>query len=194
MIKISKSANFNNTPWLPLYSKTQYVGNPIPLSCTAIEIHPKFAPNNSQPLSQTSTTFGKFNDSFTTIISPPPSLLVLLAEPFLKPQQFNCILWMTTKAQNNIKIMPYSPMPLKIGQVGNLQNIICDLSEVLAEYTKKIKRPSNNSLNKNWRHWSYSSNIKTFPKRRPQQNWSVLKLYVPILKTCLLYTSDAADE
>ena len=40
MIKISKSANFNNTPWLPLYSKTQYVGNPIPLSCTAIEIHP----------------------------------------------------------------------------------------------------------------------------------------------------------
>ena len=105
----------------------------------------------------------------------PPSFFVLLAEPFLKPQQFHCILWTTTKAQNNIRIMPYSPMPLKVAQVGNLENIICDLNEVLAEYTK-MKRPPDNSLNKNWRYWSYSSSLKTFPERRRQQNWSVLKL------------------
>ena len=140
-----------------------------------------FAPNNSQTLSQTATIFGKFNVSFTIIVFPP-SFCVLLAEPFLKPQQFDCILWTTTKAQNNIQIMPYSPMPLKVAQVGNLDNIICDLNEVLAEYTK-IKRPSNSSLNKNWRYWSCSSNLKTCPERRPQENWSVLKLYVPILKT-----------
>jgi len=29
MITASKSPNFHNQPWLPMYSKTQYIGNPF---------------------------------------------------------------------------------------------------------------------------------------------------------------------
>ena len=130
MITTSKSPNFDNQAWLPMYSKTQYTVNPFLYPAMQSKSIQLFSVNNSQTLSQTSTILGKINVSFTIIISPPSFVCFLLAEPLLKPQQFNCILWTTTNAQNNILIMPYSPMPLKVAQVGNLENIICDLNEV----------------------------------------------------------------
>ena len=54
-----------------------------------------------------------------SLTSSPP--LFLLAEPLLKPEQFNRILWTKTKGENNIQILPNSPMPLKVAQVGNLE-------------------------------------------------------------------------
>ena len=39
------------------------------------------------------------------------------------------------------KSLPYSPMPLKVAQVGNLENIICDLNEV----TRRIHQNNTSS-------------------------------------------------
>ena len=149
MITISKSPNFNNMPWLPLYSKTQDFGNPIRLSSNRNlskyflriilkRFHKLLSSENLMYLSPS--------------LSPPP--FFLLAAPLLKPQQFNCILWTTTKAQNNIKIMPHSSMPLKVAEVGNLENIICDLNEV----TRRMHQN------------------KTSSEQQPQQKLAVLKL------------------
>ena len=98
----SKNPNFHNQPWLPMYSKVKYNGNPFLYPVMQSESIQLFPLDNSQTRSQTSTIFGKFNVSFTIINFLPP--LLLLAEPFFKPQQFNCILWTRTKAQNNTQI------------------------------------------------------------------------------------------
>ena len=50
--------------------------------------------------------------------------------------------------------MPYSPMPLEVAQVGNLENITCDLNEV----TRLIHQN------------------KTSSEQQPQQKLAVLKL------------------
>ena len=98
MITTSKSPKFNNQAWLPMYSKTQYTGNPFLYPAMQSKSIQLFAPNNSQTLSEISTIFGKINVSFTIIISLRPSYC------WLKPQQFNCIFWTRTKAQNNTQI------------------------------------------------------------------------------------------
>ena len=76
----SKNPNFHNQPWLPMYSKTQYNGNPFLYPTMQSKSIQLFPPNNSQTRSQTSTIFGKFNVSFTIINFLPP--LLFLAEPF----------------------------------------------------------------------------------------------------------------
>ena len=80
MITTSKSLNVNNQAWLPMYSKTQYTGNPLPYPAMQSKPIQLFPLNNSQTRSQTSTIFGKFNVSFTIINFLPP--LLFLAEPF----------------------------------------------------------------------------------------------------------------
>ena len=135
-----------------MHSKTHYTGTPFLYPAMQSKSIQLISPNNSQTLSQSSNIFEKI--SFTIIIFPPPFFFLLLAEPLLKPQQFNCILWTTSNAQNNIQIMPYSPLPLKVAQVGNLENIICDLNEV----TRRIHQN------------------KTSSEQQPQQKLAVLKL------------------
>ena len=176
MITTSKSPSFNNQAWLSMYSKTQYTGNPFLYPAMQSKSIQLFPSNNSQSRSQTSTIFVKLM-SLLLSLSPPSPLFV--SWTILKPEQFNCILSTRTKAQNNTQILPYSPMPLKVAQVGNLENIICDLNEVTRRI-HQIRLPPNNSLNKNWPYWSYCSKLKTLPERQPQQNWTVLKLYIPI--------------
>ena len=73
MITTCKSPNFNSSPWLPMYSKTQYTGNPFLYPAMQSKPIQLFPPNNSQTRSQTSSIFGKFIVSFTIIIFPPPS-------------------------------------------------------------------------------------------------------------------------
>ena len=137
MITTWKNPNFNNQAWLPMYSKTQYTGNPFLYPAMQSKSIQLFSPSHSQTRSQTSTIFLNkliLSISFTISISPPPlffllsSFLFFLAAPLLKPQEFNRTLWTTINAQNNIQTMPYSPTPLKVAQVGNLENIICDLN------------------------------------------------------------------
>ena len=71
-ITTSKSLNLNNPPWLPIHSKTQYVGNPflyLIMQSRPIRLLP---PNSSETRSQTSTIFGNILFSFTIIIFLPP--------------------------------------------------------------------------------------------------------------------------
>ena len=74
MITASQSPNLNNQRCLPMYSKTQYTGNPFLYPAMPSKSIPFFPPNDSQTRLQTSTIIGKHNVSFTIINAPPPSV------------------------------------------------------------------------------------------------------------------------
>ena len=119
----SKNPNFHNQPWLPMYSKTQYNGNPFLYPTMQSKSIQLFPPNNSQTRSQTSTIFGKFNVSFTIINFFPPLIIGWTNSSTVFSER-------GPRRKIIPKSLPYSPMPLKVAQVGNLENIICDLNEV----------------------------------------------------------------
>ena len=151
MITASKSPNFHNQPWLPCIRKRsisethssilQWNRNPSDYFLRIIlnRVH-KLEPSSEKLM------------SLSVSLSPPSPLFV--SWTILKPEQFNCILWTRTKAQNNTQILPYSPMPLKVAQVGYLENIICDLNRVTR-----------------WIHQN-----KTSSEQKPQQKLALLKL------------------
>ena len=126
----SKKPNFHNQPWFPMYSKMKYNGNPFLYPVMQSESIQLFPLNNSQTRSQTSTIFEKFNVSFTIINFFPPLIIGWTIFFFFK--QFNCRLFSQRGRRRKIipKSLPCSPMPLQVAQVGNLENIICDLNEV----------------------------------------------------------------
>ena len=144
MITASKSPNFHNQPWLPCIRKR-----------SISETHSSILQWNRNPsdyflriilnrVHKLQSSSGKLK-YLSLSLSPPSPLFV--GWTILKPEQFNCIIWTRTKAQNNTHILPYSPMPLKVAQVGNLEKIICNLNEVTCRI-HQIRLPPNNSLNK----------------------------------------------
>ena len=110
---------------------------PIPLSCNAIKIHPIVSSGSF------SNAFTNFNylrknllSSSLSLSSSPPSFFWLKHCWNRNSSTVPGILSTATKVQNIIQILPYSPVPLKIAQVGNLENIICDLNEVTRRIPK----------------------------------------------------------